>query len=691
VALVILVIWFFLGSLRATLIPAVTIPVSIIGAFAGLAALGFSLNVLTLLALILAIGLVVDDAIVMLENIQRRMDEGEKPLVAAFLGARQVAFAIVATTMTLVAVFIPISFMGGDVGRLFSEFGFTLAAAVIFSSVVALSLAPMLCSRWLKPHKKNGDASIIDRGLERLASLYQTGLQYTLAKPAPVLALAFAGCALALLAISQIPRELAPIEDRGVFIVPATAPQGATANYTQHHAAKIEEILLPLLDNGEAERVLSIVGFRGQVTNAFTIVRLKEWGDRDRRQQDIVMEVLQKLPTVPGVRAVAINPPGLGQSGFNQAVQVVVGGPDYLSAVAWSEALLQLAEENPGLFGATSDYDETQPQLDVRLLRDRAADLGISANEVGQTLQAMLASLTATTYVDRGREYDVMLEAMPADRATPQDLNSIYLRTASGDLVALSSIVDLYEQGASPELRRVDRLPAVTISASLAPGYDLGSALRFFETAARENLPSEARISYKGMAEEFQSASSAIYITFALAIVIVFLVLAAQFESWIHPLIIMLTVPLAIAGAIIAIRVSGTSMNIYSQIGMIMLVGLMAKNGILIVEFANQLRDQGRNVRDAIIEGATVRFRPVLMTGISTIFGALPLVLASGAGAESRMSIGMVIIGGLLFATILTLFIIPLLYNWLAGYASSVNAIAQRLEKDLGGEATHDG
>jgi multidrug efflux pump len=683
VVLVILVIWIFLGSLRATLIPAVTIPVSVIGAFAGLAVLGFSLNVLTLLALILAIGLVVDDAIVMLENIQRRMDEGEKPLVAAFLGARQVAFAIVATTLTLVAVFVPISFMGGDVGRLFSEFGFTLAAAVVVSSVVALSLAPMLCSRWLKPHKKNGDSSWTDRQLERLATSYNRSLQYTLRHPAPVLAVAGAGCLLALLAWSQIPRELAPIEDRGIFIVPASAPQGATAAYTQHHAGKIEEKLLPLLDSGEAERVLSIVGFRGQVTSAFTIVRLKEWGERDRRQQDIVTEVQRLLPQVPGLRSVAVNPPGLGQSAFNQALEVVVSGPDYASAVVWSEALLAEMENNPGLFAATTDYDETQPQLNVRLQRDRAADLGIDASTVGQTLQAMLASLVTTTYVDRGREYDVMLEALPADRATPGDLNDIYLRSVSGALVPLSSVIDLQEQGAAPELRRVGRLPSVTLSASLAEGYDLGSAMRFIDTSSRNVLPAEARISYKGLAEEFQSASAAIYITFILAIVIVFLVLAAQFESWIHPLIIMLTVPLAIAGAVIAIRISGTSMNVYSQIGMIMLVGLMAKNGILIVEFANQLRDEGRSVRDAIIEGATVRFRPVLMTGISTIFGALPLIAATGAGAESRFAIGVVIIGGLLFATVLTLFIIPLLYNWLAGYASSVNAIAQRLDREL--------
>ena len=683
VVLVILVIWLFLGSLRATLIPAVTIPVSVIGAFAGLALLDFSLNVLTLLALILAIGLVVDDAIVMLENIQRRMDEGEKPLVAAYLGARQVAFAIVATTLTLVAVFVPISFMGGDVGRLFSEFGFTLAAAVVVSSVVALSLAPMLCSRWLRAHNRQGPEGITDRALNNMAALYRRSLEYTLRHPSLVLSVALAGCVLAAAAWTQLPRELAPIEDRGVFIVPATAPQGATARYTQHHAAKVEDILLPLAEQGEAERILSIVGFRGQVTNAFTIVRLKDWGERDRRQQDIVSEVQRQLPQVAGLRTVAVNPPGLGQSAFNQALEVVVSGPDYASAVSWSEALLARMEANPRLFGATTDYDETQPQLDVTLLRDRAADLGIDAGTVGQTLQAMLASLVVTTYIDRGREYDVMLEALPQDRATPQDLNSIYLRSANGGLVPLASVVDLREQGAAPELRRVGRLPSVTLSASLAEGYDLGAAIRFIEAAARDTLPAEARISYKGLADEFQQASAAIYITFALAIVIVFLVLAAQFESWIHPLIIMLTVPLAIAGAIIALRVTGNSMNVYSQIGMIMLVGLMAKNGILIVEFANQLRDEGRAVRDAIIEGAAVRFRPVLMTGISTIIGALPLVWASGAGAESRIAIGVVIIGGLMFATVLTLFIIPLLYNWLAGYTSSANAIAQRLEQEL--------
>ena len=684
VALVICVIWIFLGSWRATLIPAVTIPVSVIGAFAGLAMLDFSLNVLTLLALILAIGLVVDDAIVMLENIQRRMDEGEPPLVAAYLGARQVGFAIVATTLTLVAVFVPISFMGGDTGRLFSEFGFTLSAAVIVSSVVALSLAPMLCSRWLKAHTQESEDTALEHFFANLTTRYEKWLGKSLANPWPVLGIAGLVVAAGALAFTQLPRELAPIEDRGVFIVPGSAPQGSTSSYTAFHSRKVEEKLMPLVEQGHAERVLSIVGFRGQPTQGFTIVRLAPWEERDIKQQTIVAGLQGELRDIPGLRIFAVNPPGLGQRGFNKPLEVVVGGPDYASAQAWSEILLAKMKDNPNMVGADTDYEETQPQLNVKMLRDRAADLGINAQSVGLTLQAMLASVRATTYIDRGREYDVMLEARPDDRASPQDLDNIYLRPGNSDrLVPLAAITELEERGAAPELRRVDRLPAVTLDASLAPGYDLGAAVDFIETTAREVLPAEARISYKGLAEEFTEASSAILFTFLLALVIVFLVLAAQFESWIHPLIIMLTVPLAMAGAAIAIWLTGDTLNVYSQIGLIMLVGLMAKNGILIVEFANQLRDQGRSVAEAILEGATVRFRPVLMTGVSTIVGAIPLVIASGAGAESRMTIGIVILGGLLFATVLTLFIIPILYKWLAPYTHSADAVNQALQKQL--------
>ena len=686
VVLVIAVIFAFLGNLRATLIPAVTIPVSVIGAFIGFGMMDFSINVLTLLALILAIGLVVDDAIVMLENIQRRIDEGESRLVAAYLGARQVAFAVVATTLTLVAVFVPISFMGGDVGRLFSEFGFTLASAVIISSIVALSLAPMLCSRWLHRHSRKelqGQNNFLQRGLTRLNQAYANGLQRTLKSPWPLAVGCVLLCLVAALLFRQLPQELAPTEDRGVFIIPATSPQGSTVEYGAHHTQAVEKILMPLVENGEAERVLAIVGFRGVPERAFTIVRLKDWEERDRTQQEIVGELRGQLSQVTGLRAFAVNPPGLGQSAFDQALEVVVAGPDYEQVLAWSETLMAALNENPNLTSIDTDFEQTQPQLDVNLNRERAADLGITATDVGETLQAMFATLTVSTYVDRGREYDVLLEAEKSASEVPEDVLPIYLRSDSGGLVPFSSVVELATTGDAPELRRVDRLPAITLSANLADGYDLATAMRYVEDQARERLPLEARIGYKGMAEELQESASAILVTFALALVIVFLVLAAQFESWIHPLIIMLTVPLALAGAVIAISVTGDSLNIYSQIGMIMLLGLMAKNGILIVEFANQLRDQGRSVKEAIYEGAIVRFRPVLMTGVSTIFGAVPLVLATGAGAESRFTIGVVILGGLLFATVLTLFIIPVLYQWLAPYASPADAVSQQLDKEM--------
>ncbi len=688
VSLVILVIFIFLRSWRATLIPAVTIPVAVIGAFIGLGFLGFSINVLTLLAIILAIGLVVDDAIVMLENIQRRIDEGEKPLVAAYLGARQVAFAVIATTLTLVAVFVPISFMGGNIGRLFSEFGFTLASAVVVSSFVALTLAPMLCSKWLQhsPEQEEGHRIWMasERVLGALNRGYERLLRFSLRQPGLLLGIGLAGLVLAAVIFPRLPQELAPTEDRGVIIMPSKAPRGSTADYTEHHVRQVEQRLLPYLEDGVAERLLSIVGFRGEADNAFIILGLSHWDQRDVKQQSIAVELFPKLAQVPGVRSIPINPPGLGQSGFSQPVSFVIGGPDYESVQSWSQEILQRAQENPNLINLETDFELTRPELRVDIDRQRAADLDVTVEDVGLTLQTVLASRQVTTYMDRGREYDVIVQAQDASRVTPADLGRIYLRPREGgDLIPLQALVDVEEVGANPDLRRIDRLPAVIISGSLAPGYDLGTALSYLNGLAQDYLPPEARVSYQGLSREFQESSAAIYLTFALAFVIVFLVLAAQFESWIHPLIIMLTVPLAVTGALAALWASGISLNIYSQIGIIMLLGLMAKNGILIVEFANQLRDKGLDVHEAVLQGAIMRFRPVLMTTISTIFGAIPLVLATGAGAESRAAIGVVILGGLLFAATLTLFIIPVLYNLLARYAKSAGAVEKALSREL--------
>ncbi|GHD41962.1 multidrug efflux pump [Marinobacter persicus] len=696
VSLVILVIFLFLRSWRATLIPAVTIPVAVIGAFIGLGFLGFSINVLTLLAIILAIGLVVDDAIVMLENIQRRIDNGEPPLLAAYRGAKQVAFAIIATTLTLIAVFVPISFMGGNVGRLFAEFGFTLAAAVVFSSIVALTLAPMLCSKWLRhsPESEEGHRlwAFSEKILNGLANGYRKVLTFSLNQPGLLLGVGVGGLIIAGVIYPQLPQELSPVEDRGVIIMPTDAPRGSTVEYTDHFVRQAEDKLLPYLDEGIAERFLSIVGFRDEEDNAFMILGLVPWEQRDIKQQQLATEIRGKLADISGVKINVINPPGLGQRGFSQPVEFVIGGPDYESVQAWSQEIVERAGENPNLLNVDTDFELTRPELLVNIDRDRASDLDITVEDVGLTLQTMLASRQVTTYLDRGREYDVVVQANDADRATPGDMEQIFLRPREGgDLVPLKALVSVEEIGANPDLRRIDRLPAVIVSANLAEGYDLGSALEYLNNLAVDNLPPEARVSYQGLSREFQDSSAAIYVTFALAFVIVFLVLAAQFESWIHPLIIMLSVPLAVTGALIALAWSGISLNIYSQIGIIMLLGLMAKNGILIVEFANQLRDKGYSVRDAILEGATLRFRPVLMTTISTVFGAVPLVLASGAGAESRASIGMVILGGLVFATTLTLFIIPVLYNLLARFAKSSNAVEKELERLAAGTAGGSG
>ncbi|KPQ28925.1 MAG: multidrug efflux pump [Marinobacter excellens HL-55] len=696
VSLVILVIFMFLRSWRATLIPAVTIPVAVIGAFIGLGFLGFSINVLTLLAIILAIGLVVDDAIVMLENIQRRIDEGEPPLLAAYRGAKQVAFAVIATTLTLVAVFIPISFMGGNIGRLFAEFGFTLAAAVIFSSLVALTLAPMLCSKWLRhsPETEEGHRlwAFSEKVLNGLTNGYKKLLVFSLNQPGLLLGLGVVGLIIAVVIFPRLPQELAPIEDRGVIIMPTSAPRGSTVEYTDHFVRQAEAKLLPYLDEGIAARFLSIVGFRDEEDNAFMIMGMTHWDQRTIKQQQVTSEIREKISDISGVRINAINPPGLGQRGFSQPVEFVVAGPDYESVQAWSEEIVERAKENPNLFNLDTDFELTRPELRLDIDRDRAADLDITIEDVGLTLQTMLASRNVTTYLDRGREYDVIIQADDADRATPGDLEQIFLRPrAGGDLIPIKALVSVEEIGANPDLRRIDRLPAVVVSASLADGYDLGSALAYLNNLAVDNLPPEARVSYKGLSREFQDSSAAIYLTFGLAFVIVFLVLAAQFESWIHPLIIMLSVPLAVTGALIALAWSGISLNIYSQIGIIMLLGLMAKNGILIVEFANQLRDKGYEVREAILEGATLRFRPVLMTTISTVFGAVPLVVATGAGAESRAAIGMVILGGLIFATTLTLFIIPVLYNLLARFAKSSNAVEQELDRLAAGTAGGSG
>ncbi|NMQ18999.1 efflux RND transporter permease subunit [Candidatus Competibacter phosphatis] len=684
VGVVVLVIFAFLYSLRATLIPALTIPVSIIGAFMLLAALGFSINLLTLLALILAIGLVVDDAIVVLENAQRRVDHGEPPLVAAYRGTRQVTFAVLATSAVLVAVYVPLSLLGGEIGKLFQEFGLVLAAAVAISTFVALSLTPMLCSQLLgRGAAPNRFMRAAERAFAALERGYRAALGGALAMPLVVLTTAALLSGAALLLYRNLPQELVPSEDRGVFFISIKAPEGATLAFTDAGVRKIEQILQPLFARGEAWRLVSIVG-RGDSNQAFVVVGLSDWSQRARGQQAIVNALRGDLRNIPDLRAIPISRSSLGRGASSQAVQLVIGGPDYPTVVAWSEAIMARARDNPGLTSIDSDYQASQPTLRVEIDRALADELGIPVERIAATLQTLLASREITTYIDRGREYSVLLQAQAIDRRQPGDLAGIFVRAdKSGELAPLGAVVELREDDSALTLRRFDRLPAVTIDASLVGDYDLGRAIVDLNRIAAETLPVEARVSFTGAAESFLETSGGLYFTFGLALLIVFLVLAAQFESFIHPFIILLTVPVGVTGALLALSLTGQSINLYSQIGCVLLIGLMAKNGILIVEFANQMRAQGLDTRAAVLAGASQRLRPILMTVLSTVLGAVPLALATGAGAESRIAIGVVVIGGLLLSTTLTLFLTPVLYDLLARFTRPVNAIERRLTAQL--------
>ena len=699
ILLVLVVIYLFLGSVRAALIPAVTVPVCVVAAFMALYAFGFSINLLTLLALVLSIGLVVDDAIVVLENCQRRVDLGEPPLVAADRGARQVAFAVIATTAVLVAVFLPIAFLEGTNGRLFRELAVALAGAVAISAFVALSLTPMMCSKLLRPHTApKGLTGWIDRQFTRVTNGYRRIVGRIAAKRPRALGVQFVAVMLAALGVTfalglVVPRELAPPEDRGAFFTMVQGPEGAGFDYTVKQVQEVEKRLMKYVGEGQpVERVNSAVpggfGASEEMHTGRAIVLMKPWDERDVTTAELVEKVRGELETIPGVRALPQIRQGLVRS-QGQALQVVLGGPSYEDLVDWRNKLLARLEQNPKLYAVDSDYKETRPQLRVAIDRARAADLGVSVEEIGRTLETMMGSRRVTTYVEDGEEYDVVLQAQLTDRASPTDLQNLYVRSSrSGELIPLANLVTLTELAEPGTFNRFNRLRAITISAGLAPGYTLGEALAFVEQAAEEELPEVAQLEYKGESREYLAAGSAVAFTFAMALLIVFLVLAAQFESFIHPFVIMLTVPLAVLGALIGLAVWGSSLNLFSQIGIVMLVGLAAKNGILIVEFANQLRDEGRSVTDAIVEAAATRLRPILMTSIATCVGALPLVFASGAGSASRITIGVVVVFGVAFSTLLSLFVVPAFYTLLAPFTKSPEHVARELEKQS--EATPD-
>ncbi len=682
--LVLIVIYLFLGTVRATIIPALTIPVSIIGASIAMVIAGFSINVLTLLGAVLAIGLVVDDAIVVLENIVRRIELGEPPLIAAVDGSREIGFAVIATTLVLIAVFLPISFIPGNVGRLFGEFGISIAAAIGVSALISLTLVPMLSSKIFAHGIIRGRvADAVDRFFRWLSRWYERSVRAALARPAVIVASGVATIALAVALFSLLPSEYSPAEDRQRAWITVVAPEGASLQYVDRYLRQVETIVMEEVERGTVSRVLTRAGAfggGGDVNVGRVFMVLSSWDEREESAQQIAARLRTRLQDLP-VRIVVGTPSGLGVRGSGMPVQIVLGGGDYDELAAWRDILVAKAAENPGLTNIDSDFHPRKPQLNVAVDRNRAADLGVSLTSVGRTLETMMGSRIVTTFLDRGEEYNVILQARDEDRASPSDLNNIYVRSATTNaLVPLSNLVTISETAGARELKRFDRLRSVTISANLNAGYSLGEALDYFEELVRAELPSHAQINYDGESREYKRSGGALYATFLLALAIVFLVLAAQFESFRHPIIIMMTVPLAVTGALLGLYFSNGSINVFSQIGCIMLIGLAAKNGILIVEFANQLRDRGVEFKEAIVQAAAIRLRPVLMTSLCTAFGAVPLLIATGAGAESRQAIGAVVVYGVTFSMLLTLYVVPVVYAFVARNTKSPEYVTRLIE-----------
>ncbi|BAL96610.1 efflux RND transporter permease subunit [Rubrivivax gelatinosus] len=664
VVLVALVVFVFLRTLRASFIPLVTIPVSLIGSFALIAAAGFSINTLTLLALVLAIGLVVDDAIVVLENIFRHIEDGLKPFQAALKGVREISFAVVAMTLTLAAVFAPLAFTPGRTGRLFGEFALTLAGAVLVSGFVALTLTPMLCSKLLRHETKPTRFDRwMERGLERLSAAYGRALAAALNLRWAVVAVMLACGTASVWLFMTAKSELAPIEDRGVIIMPVRAPDGSTLEYTARYLDELDAIAATF---PEFDRRFMFVG-GGQVSTASAVMRTVDWAERERTTQQLAQALLPQVRQLPGVNVFPITPPSLGQ-GFRERPLnfVVVSSDSYDNMARATRALMAEMAKNPQLVQVDSDLELNKPEIYLDVDRQRAADMGVSVGAVARTVETMLGSRNVTRYKRDAEQYDVILQTGDTGRATPQDIEKLFVRSAGGAMVPLSSLVSLRESVSPRELNHFNQRRSVSITASLAPGYSLGEALAFMDEAAARTLPAGYATELNGVSREFRASSGALALVFVLALLFIFLVLSAQFESFVDPFVILLSVPLSMVGALLALKLSGGTLNVYSQIGLVTLVGLITKHGILIVEFSNQLRRQGKAMREAVVEAASLRLRPILMTTGAMVLGALPLALASGAGAESRHQIGWVIVGGMSLGTLLTIFVVPTVYTLLA-------------------------
>jgi len=686
--LVTIIIYLFLGNIRALVVPIIALPVSLISTFLAIYFFDFSINLFTLMALVLAIGIVVDDAIVMLENIVRRVEKGETSLVAAYKGSKQVSFAIIATTLVLVAVFIPLIFIKGLSGTLYTQTAVTLSFAVIISSFVALSLSPMIASKVLvKKNIKSKVSQKFEVSLNKFRDFYKRTLLFWLKRKKEIIIFLITILVLTTSVFLYAPKELMPKEDRGAFFVIIKAPESSGFEYTSSKSEEIEGFLLPEVGKGEYRRLLlRVPGFgksSTQVNSGFIIVLLEHWDNRKRDGQRIMMESFRKISKVPGVLAFPVMPQGIRTGGVQKPVQFVLLGNTYEDLIKWKEVIKSEARKNKNLINVEDDFNQTKAILNVKIDQEKTSDLGVSTLEIGRSIETMFGSRNVTKFTKDGREYDIILQGDIKNRKEPSNLAKVYVRSKNtGKLVSISNLVSLEEEGIAPILSRYNRQKAITISANIVGDYSLSDALNFLEKTTNDNFPS-ARIAYKGESEELRETSYQIYLIFALALLTAYLVMAAQFESFKHPFTIMLTVPLAIFGGILGLLVVGSSINIFSQIALIILIGLATKNGILIVEFANQLRDEGKDIEKSIIESANIRLRPILMTSISTIIGVLPLVFSSGPGEASRLTVGITILFGMIFSTFFTLYVIPTIYLAIGKNTKSINHIEKELKKQL--------
>jgi len=664
VVLVALVIFVFLRTLRASLIPIVTIPVSLIGSFAMMALAGFSINTLTMLALVLAIGLVVDDAIVMLENIYRHIEEGLPPFQAAIKGAREVGFAIVAMTLTLLAVYAPLAFSPGRTGRLFTEFALALAGAVLVSGVVALTLSPMMSAQLLRHNSRPGwFDSHMERLLQWATRTYAAMLAWSLQRRWLVLLVMLASGAVSWWVLGDIKRELSPLEDRGVVLARVNAPDGATLAYTDRYVRRIERFGD---DYPEFDRIFATVGYP-TVSQANIFFRAKPWDERSRSTLEMARTLSPKFAAVPGVSAAPITPPSLGQGFRSQPIEfVLITSDSYPQLARTLRAFQDELAKNPGLVQVDTDLRMNKPEFKLEVDRERAADLGVSVEVVARAIETMLGGRKVTRYKRGGEQYDVIVQTVPSDREAPDDIEKVFVRGKGQELVPLSALVRVSEVVVPRELIHFGQRRSATLTANLAPNYSLGEALDFMNATAQKVLQPGYATDLNGISREFRKSTDALTLVFALALLFIFLVLAAQFESFIDPLVILFSVPLSMAGALLALKWSGGTLNVFSQIGLITLIGLVTKHGILMVEFANQLRQSGLDIQAAIRQSAAQRLRPIMMTTGAMVLGALPLALATGAGAESRQQIGWVIVGGMTLGTLLTVFVVPTVYTLLA-------------------------